>query len=397
MQFPGFVGGGFECSSHVRGDGRRLDLVRGTGHDRLAKTDFAQLRAAGMRWARSGLRWHLIEPSPGVCLWDSWLPQLDAAATAGVDTWWDLVHFGVPDWCDIWSPGFPARAAEFAAAAALLHRRRTGRPMQVCPVNEISFMAFAGGDMAWMYPHARGCGRALKAQLVGAAIAMARAIREVEPGARLMWAEPLIHVACTDPVLQPEADCRAASQYEATDWILGRERPELGGDPSFADVLGWNHYPHNQAWVTGEPAAFGTPGFKALSDLLETCAARYPRHPLVLAETGAEGPARAAWLHYVGQETMLARAKGVPVAGACLYPVTDYPGWDNDRICPTGLFGMPDGGSRPVDLLTLEAVQAIERRITGLANGPATAPAAQPVQAPPSRPSARISSMLRSR
>ena len=39
--FASFFLGGFECSSHRRFDCRHLDLIAGTGHDRLAATDFA--------------------------------------------------------------------------------------------------------------------------------------------------------------------------------------------------------------------------------------------------------------------------------------------------------------------------------------------------------------------
>jgi hypothetical protein len=39
----------------------------------------------------------------------------------------------------------------------------------------------------------------------------------------------------------------------------------------------------------------------------------------------------------------------VPVGGICLYPVTDYPGWTNERHCDVGLLGIPDpDGRRPV-------------------------------------------------
>jgi hypothetical protein len=30
------------------------------------------------------------------------------------------------------------------------------------------------------------------------------------------------------------------------------------------------------------------------------------------------------------------------VAGICLYPVLDYPGWDNERTCRVGLFSEAD-------------------------------------------------------
>lgn len=386
-RFPSFMGGGFECSSHRRADGKRLDIVQATGHDLIAAEDYARLRDCGLLWARDGLRWHLIETTRGRYDWGSWLRQLDGSEAAGTSVWWDLVHFGIPDIHDIWSADFPYRAADFGAAAAELHRQHTGRPGQFCPVNEIGFMAFAGGEMGWMYPHARWQGYRLKEQLVRAAIAIARAVRAAQPDAGLLWAEPLIHVVCSDTSLQIEADNAIAAQYEALDWVLGRTRPDLGGDAALADVIGWNHYPHNQWWIGGGTAAFGTPGFTGLSELLVRCAARYQGHPMLLAETGAEGPARAGWLHYIGQECQLAKGLGVPLLGACLYPVTQYPGWDDNRICPTGLFGMRAGNHRPIDAPTLAAVQALEAAMARQAGsapaGPAAAiiPAAAPDRA----------------
>jgi hypothetical protein len=41
---------------------------------------------------------------------------------------------------------------------------------------------------------------------------------------------------------------------------------------------------------------------------------------------------------------------GVPVAGICIYPITEYQGWENDRLCAAGLFSMPDEqGKRVTD------------------------------------------------
>ena len=76
--------------------------------------------------------------------------------------------------------------------------------------------------------------------------------------------------------------------------------------------------------------------------------AHYQR-PLFIAETGAEGNKRAAWLRYVCDEVAAALESGIPVGGICLYPITDYPGWDNDRHCPTGMLGFADdSGYRPI-------------------------------------------------
>ena len=71
--------------------------------------------------------------------------------------------------------------------------------------------------------------------------------------------------------------------------------------------------------------------------------------PVFVSETGIEGDRRADWLRVIGHEVAVARSRGVPVEGVCLYPVTDYPGWENGRHCPTGLFGdAADDGTRPV-------------------------------------------------
>jgi hypothetical protein len=39
----------------------------------------------------------------------------------------------------------------------------------------------------------------------------------------------------------------------------------------------------------------------------------------------------------------------VPVEGICIYPIIDYPGWDNERHCPCGLLGAAQPlSTRPV-------------------------------------------------
>src|SRR4028118_680518 len=100
--FGSFFLGGFECSTHRRRDGRRLDLIAGTGHDRLAAQDYRQLAEHGIRAARDGVRWHLVEASPGHYDWSAVRPLLRAAEATGTQAVWDLCHYGWPDWLDIW-------------------------------------------------------------------------------------------------------------------------------------------------------------------------------------------------------------------------------------------------------------------------------------------------------
>ncbi len=340
--FASFVLAGFECSSHRARGGRRLDLLAATGHDRLAATDYAALRAHGIRAARDGVRWHLCEPEPGRLDWSTLRPMLHAARAAGVDVVWDLCHYGVPDWLDVFSPAFPGSLARFAAAVAALVRDEGGAPF-FCPVNEISFWAWAGGEVGRFGPFALGRGDELKRQLVRAAVAATRAVRATDPRARFITAEPLIHVASGtgDPAHDAEAEQHRLTQFAACDMLCGRVAPELGGGPDVLDLVGVNFYPDNQWYLGNYTIPLGHHAHRPLSEMLAEVAARYDR-PILVAETGAEGAGRAAWLHYVGAEVRAAQARGVPVDGICLYPVLDYPGWEDDRTCRSGLWTAPD-------------------------------------------------------
>jgi hypothetical protein len=359
--FRSFLIGGFECSTHRRRDGRRLDLVASTRHDLHAAADYAALAAHGVRTVRDGLRWHLIETAPGRYDWSSFLPMLRAARDAGTQPIWDLCHWGWPDGLDIWAPEFVTRFAAFAGAAAQVVRDETDAAPLYVPVNEMSFWSWAGGSLGIIAPHAEGRGDALKAILVQASVAAIDAVRRVDPRARIVAAEPAIHIA---PKSSDPADLRAAaeytaSQFQALDWLSGRARPELGGRPDCLDLIGLNFYVHNQ-WTDGdEPLPVDDPAYRPFREILAEAHARYGR-PVFVAETGIEADLRAPWLRLIAHEVAAARRAGVPVEGLCLYPITDYPGWDDDRHCPTGLFGYADArGARPVDRALAAEIAAL--------------------------------------
>jgi hypothetical protein len=64
----------------------------------------------------------------------------------------------------------------------------------VTPVNEISFMAWAGGDFAYINPFAKGRGDEFKIQLIKAAIAAIESVWEVNPRSRIVQTDPVINV-----------------------------------------------------------------------------------------------------------------------------------------------------------------------------------------------------------
>ncbi|MDF2970651.1 MAG: beta-glucosidase [Microvirga sp.] len=350
--FRSFFIGGFECSTHRTRQGGRLDLISATAHDRHAEGDYRSLAAHGIRTVRDGLRWHSIETTPGWYDWSSFIPMVRAARNSETQVIWDLAHWGWPDDLDIWSSAFIDRFARFSRAAATVVRDETDAVPFYTPVNEISFWAWAGGSLGYISPHAKGRGNELKATLVRAAIAAIEAVKDVDARARIVHAEPAIHVVSRS---LDKRDVHAAShytqaQFEVLDFIAGFARPELGGRPEYVDIVGVNYYLHNQ-WVDGDlPIAVNDPRHRPVRDLLADIHRRFGR-PMFIAETGIEADLRPAWLRIMGHEVAAARDAGVPIEGLCIYPVTDYPGWDDQRHCPTGLFGYADqDGRRPTYL-----------------------------------------------
>ena len=362
--FQSFWMGGFESSTHKRRDRVRLDVLHSTGHDIHAAEDYRLLARYGMRTVRDGVRWHLIERRRGEYDWSSLLPMVRAARDTGTQVIWDLFHYGYPNGVDIWKPAFVDRFAAFAAATARQIRDETDAVPYYIPVNEISFFAWVAGDVGAMNPFARGRGPDMKAQLVRATIAAIEAIRAVEPRARFAVAEPLIKV---HPKSARPGDIASAagytdSQFEAVDFLEGKQRPELGGAPHYVDLVGLNFYDRNQWIDMAPPLTRDDAGYTPLRDLLAGVAARVGR-PLFIAETGTEGDARPGWLRYVAEEVFAARAAGTRIEGICLYPILSHLGWDDDRRCPNGLFEAfaPDA-PRTVDAPLATMLAALQAR-----------------------------------
>ena len=351
-----FVLGGFECSTHRRGgDGKRLDLIAATRHDRFAAEDYARLADIGIRTARDGIRWHRIEVAPGRYDFASVIPMLRAARRAGVQVIWDLFHYGWPDDLDIFAPEFVDRFAAFARAfAAVLADETDGTPW-ITPVNEISYLAWAGGDTARSSRSGPAAGTTSRRNWSGPRSPRPEAVWAIAPGTRLAQVEPIFNVVPHPdrPAEAETAEKYRLAQYQAWDMLSGRLRPELGGHPRYLDAIGVNYYPWNQ-WIFEGPVDPGAsiepdhPGYRPFRSMLAEVADRY-RRPLFVAETGTEGHDRARWFAGIAAEIIAALEAGVPVAGVCLYPIVNFPGWTNDRHCENGLWDYADDlGHRPI-------------------------------------------------
>lgn len=364
--FQSFFIGGFECSCHRLRSGKRLDLLSATQHDRHVKADYQRLYNSGILTARDGLRWPLIETSPYRYDFASVLPMVRAARETGIQVIWDLFHYGWPDDIDIFQPEFVRRFRSFAMAFAKLLVDETDTPPCICPINEISYFAWAAGDVGYLNPFEVNRSYELKVQLVRAAIEASEALWSVLPATHILHIDPVINIIA-DPA-QPEdrqkAEEHRLAQYQAWDMIAGRHWPLLGGTDSYLDMIGVNYYDHNQWLYGGEFLDPTHPLYRPFSDILLEVYTRYNR-PLFIAETGVEGAQRAGWLNYICDEVSTAMEAGVPIEGVCIYPICDYPGWDDERCCQTGFWGYADEeGVRELHKPLMEELQRQQRFFT---------------------------------
>lgn len=376
--FASFFQGGFACSTERRGDGRRLDLVVSSGHEMLAARDYAQLATQQISTVRDGVRWHLIEQQPGHYDWSSFLPMLHAAQINHTEVIWDICHFGWPEHYDIWQPSFIEGFARFSAALATLVRQEgISRPCYT-PINAISWLAWAGGDMAHIAPMSSRRGKQLKRQLISASLAAMDAILQADPSARFLQPEPVVHIDGDRSEQEEEAGLQRLAQFEVWDMLSGRLHPELGGSADRLDIVGINYRPDSQWLVRGGTINNDHSHYRPFASLLREVWQRYQR-PLLIAETGATHEARVDWMRYMFEQSVQAMKAGVPVEGLCLHPIADYRNWSGDKHLPFGLLGMPDvNGCRSLfEPLALE-IRSQQIRLAGMLSDDYPAPDAVP-------------------
>lgn len=349
--FRSFWIGGFESASHINRSGVRIDMVSATQHDVLVDEDYARLAAWGIQTAREGARWHLVETQRGFDF-SSLRATVAAARRHRIQVIWALCHYGWPDDLDIMVPGFVDRFARYCGQVARFIADHTDGVQFYTPVNEISFLAWAAGEKAYIHPYREDAGRAIKEQLIRATIAGIEAIWAVDRTARIMHTEPLIHVVTPRgrPDLARAAADQRAAQFEAWDMLAGAMEPQLGGHPRYVDVIGVNYYHANQwehpdqrlRWEDTPRDARWLP----FSALLAEVYYRYWR-PVVVSETSHFGAGRGRWIREVAEEVGKARQAGVDVEGLCIYPIIDRPDWeDPEHWHHSGLWDLvsrPDG------------------------------------------------------
>jgi hypothetical protein len=260
------------------------------------------------------------------------------------------MHFGWPDEIDVFGLSFPTRFATYARAFAHLLAEEGERAPVITPINEISFLSWAGADVRIMNPCVSARGVELTVQLVRATIEAIEAFRAVLPETRFLQPDPVIHIypSPEQPKTWRRIEADNLLQYQAWDMLTGAIWPSLGGNPSYLDIVGVNFYPDNQFTIDGTTIPQGDPRYKNFSRILTEVWERY-RRPMIVSETGAEGEARVPWLRYVCDECAIALQAGVELHGITLYPIANHPGWVDHRHCENGLLDYADAnGVRPI-------------------------------------------------
>jgi len=346
--FPTFFMGGFECSTFVWKDGERKDYVEATGHDKHLAADYAAAMDLGIGIVREAIRWPMVDLGGGKYDWSSVRAVQDAATACKITPIWDMCHYGLPDDCDPFSDDCRERFVDYCRAAAEFVTSSAEGPYFFTPINEITFFSAAATDLEWMAPFAKGREPELKLALARMAIEGVNAIREIEPRARMVHVDPIVHAVPPPdrPDLADEARDEAFREaFEAWDMLAGLVNPDLGGSPEILDIVGVNVYHYSQVQLgedkKREVLGPRDPRRKPLSELLKRAWERYHR-PIIIGETSGFQDNRADWLKMTMEESFKALNDGVDLHGVCLYPFVDLPDWWTQKWANIGIYDIAD-------------------------------------------------------
>jgi hypothetical protein len=386
--FRSFWWGGYECTDQLNAFGHRVDFLPLTGHLQLIDADYEAQKPFNIGTVREGIRWAMIEKTPYQYDFSTVKTMLEAGQRHGIQQVWDLCHFGYPD--DL-TPLHPLFARRFAALCrAFVDFYRSQRPddmLIVTPINEVSFISWLGGDARGTSPYCNHQGWDVKYGLMRAYIEGAHALREADPGIRMLSTEPLVHIVPprrASPHERRKAAEAHRNQFQATDILSGRLCPELGGREELLDIVGFNYYYDNQ-WQNGTPNKLGwndqvpDPRWVPLRNLLRAAYQRY-RRPFALTETSHPGIDRPIWLRMVAEECAAVLREGLPLQGVCLYPLVDRPDWDYlDQWHQSGLWDADlsqPGPGRVLHQPSADALLQAQAVVSAaLVSGPGLAPA----------------------
>lgn len=343
--------------------GRTLDEYELTQHYEKWRDDLDLIASLGVGYARYGLPWHRIQPTP--TRFDfSWPDQVFARMDArGVAPIVDLVHYGTPSWLTggFGAADYPARISEYAARIAERYR---GQVHWYTPLNEPRITAHYCGRLGWWPPYGHGWGGFLRVLFAVSRgiVETQRALRAVDPEIVIAHVDATDVYQATEPSMEAAANLRQEIVYLALDLITGKvdERHPLlhflrrhgVGDGDLAwfrdhasapDVVGLNLYPMftNKLVV---PSGGGSRvrmryGSAALIDELGRLYSERYDLPMFISETAAVGRRRGAWLADSLAAVKRLRERGTPMVGYTWWPLFALIAWAyRERNLPIGRY-----------------------------------------------------------
>jgi hypothetical protein len=328
---------GYECADQLNAFGNRVDLLNVTEHLQRISKDYEDVARLRFHTVREGVRWSYVEKTPYQYDWSTVLYMIQNGKDRGMQQVWDICHFGFPDDLTPLHPMFARRFAALCREFVKFYRAVSpDDELIITPINEVSFLSWLGGDVRGTSPYCVGQGWEVKYRLMKAYIEGIVAMKGVDPTVRILTTEPIMNIvpplyATDEEILQ--ATVAHEIQYQALDILTGAMCPELGGQPEYLDILGFNYYYNNQCvvgtntflpWANEEE----DPRFQPLSELLTEAYSRY-RRPIAITETSHSGEDRGIWIKHIAGECSVLIENGLPLWGICIYPIIDRPDWDN--------------------------------------------------------------------
>lgn len=327
------LAGAFDAG-HIRGwtpdwkqelDFHQLEL---TGHAEQLEEDYRLFREEfGLTAFRDGAWLARSYPERGRFDW-TYLDRLASISHGQVHL--SLCHYEWPPWIEpeqIWSGEIVNVMSAFAERVA---ERYKGRFAAYIPVVECGYWTAMMTEWGRWWPSVRR-NEALRwwdlYAIVGRMLtAMARAIREVDPGVPIALSEPWAwhpHVSLEDQgrpfnTLLGRRDPVAARETGTDDW---------GGDPSLLQIVGLNFY-NNWGVDQGWP----------LSRLLLEARRQYPEQRLIMGETGnchfSDRHSVTAWLEQIDEQVEAANKEGAAIEAVTWAPILTLGDFDWGRPAP---------------------------------------------------------------
>lgn len=387
--------GGHECTVNRTRAGHK-DQSRLSGHDsRLEDLDlFASL---GIKAIRYPVLWERVAPDAPNDRDFSWSDErLGRLRELGVRPIVGLVHHGSgPSYTNLLDPKFAEGLADYAAAVA----ERYPWVEDWTPVNEPLTTARFSALYGHWYPHKSEEGAfwtALLNQIDATRLAM-RAIRKVNPSARLVQTEDMGRTYATAP-LADQAEFDNLRRWMSFDLLCGKVTPEhplwkrlmrydlkgrldaIAADPCPPDVIGINHYltsdrfldhrlerypPERRggsdvaAYADVEAVRVLLPAPDGLEGALRETATRYSL-PIAVTEVhnGCTREEQMRWLLEAWRTAERLRGEGLPIQAITAWSLLGAYDWDslltrNDNRYEPGVFDLRGGAPRRTALADL--------------------------------------------